>query len=50
MGPVIKREDLQKVVDQVNGRFDFFTRKVEELENRIKVLEGEKAPAKRESK
>ena len=39
MGPVVKREDLQGVLNQVNGRFDWFTRRCNELENRIKVLE-----------
>jgi hypothetical protein len=49
MGPVVKQEDLQRVVNQINSRFDFFTKEVGRLENRIKELEkvANVAPAKK---
>ncbi len=52
MGPVVKREDLQGVLNQINGRFDFFTKRTQELENRIKELEkvANVAPAKPKEK
>lgn len=43
---VMKQEDLQRVVDQVNSRFNFFTQKIEELEKRVAELE--KTPSKKE--
>lgn len=45
MGPILKQEDLQRVVDQVNGRFDWFTKRCEGLEKRIEVLEKKLTPA-----
>lgn len=37
MGPVIKREELERVVEQINKRFDYFTQKVESLEKKLEA-------------
>ena len=51
MGPVVKQEDLQRVVNQINARFDYFTNEVAKLENRIQQLEkvANVAPKKEKS-
>lgn len=38
MGPPLKREDLEGVLRQINGRFDFFTKEVARIEARIDEL------------
>jgi hypothetical protein len=52
MGPVVRQDDLQVVVDQINGRFDYFTNAVAKLENRIQELEkvANVAPKKEKEK
>lgn len=45
MGPVIKREDLEQVLAQINGRFDWFTKEIENINKRLDALE-KAAPAK----
>lgn len=42
MGPVVKQEDLQRIVDQINGRFEWFTKYCKELEDKITELENAK--------
>ena len=38
MGPVVKQEDLEIVVSQINRRFDWFTKEVKQLQREIDTL------------
>ncbi len=49
MGPVVKREDLEQVISQINGRFDWFTKKIEKMEKEVAALK-EARPAKETAK
>lgn len=46
MGPVVKREDLQAVLTQVNSRFDYFTKECKRLQGEIDSIKGVKPVAK----
>lgn len=46
MGPVVKREDLEQIVGQVNGRFEWFTDKIKKLEDKVAQLENANTPTK----
>lgn len=47
---MISKREFANVVNQINGRFEFFTNKVSELEAEIKELKEAKAPKKAAAK